>query len=197
LQPGGKLSTEAPAGETDPSRYRYDPADPTPSLGGTVLFDGGPKDNRALEARADVLTFTSHALTQDTTVMDSISVDLYVRSTTANTDFFARLCDVSRNDKKSINICDGIIRLTPQSQPAGKDSIRKVTVELLSTAYCFKTGHRIRLQVSSGAHPRYVRNLGTGEPESTGTLMQKADQEVFHDSTHRSVLILPVFPTPI
>ena len=197
LQAGGKLSTEAPVNETEPSRYRYDPANPTPNVGGTVLFDGGPKDNRALEARTDVLTFTSEAMTHNTTIMGPVSVDLYVRSTTEHTDFFARLCDVSRNGRKSINICDGIVRLTPLSQPAGKDGIRKVTIELLSTAHCFKTGHRIRLQVSSGAHPRYVRNLGTGEPVSTGSLMRKADQEVFHDHTHRSVLILPAFPTPI
>lgn len=196
LQAGGKLSTETPASETEPSRYRYDPADPTPCVGGTVLFDGGPKDNRALETRTDVLTFTSDAMTHNTTIMGSLSVDLYVRSTAEHTDFFARLCDVSPNGRKSINICDGIIRLTPQSQPVSKDGVHKVTIELLPTAHCFKTGHRIRLQVSSGAHPRYARNLGTGEPDSTGTLMQKADQEVFHDHIHRSVLILPAYQTP-
>ena len=197
LQAGGKISTVAPVVETEPSRYRYDPADPTPNVGGTVLFDGGPKDNRALEARTDVLTFTSDAMSHNTTIMGQVSVDLYVRSSIEHTDFFARLCDVSRNGRTSINICDGIIRLKPQSQPAVKDGIRKVTIELLSTAHCFKTGHRIRLQVSSGAHPRYVRNLGTGEPASTDAMMQKADQEIFHDRTHRSVLILPIIPMPI
>ncbi len=200
LQSGGKLSTQAPAaqgGEAKPSHYQYDPADPTPSVGGSVLFDGGPKDNRALEARADVLTFTSDAMTHNTTIMGAVSVDLYVRSTNEHTDFFARLCDVSPNGKKSINICDGIIRLTPQSQPVDKDGVRKVTIVLLSTAHCFKTGHRIRLQVSSGAHPRYARNLGTGEPISTGTMLRKADQEIFHDHTHCSALMLPVIQTPI
>ncbi len=197
LQAGGKLSTEAPVGETAPSRYCYDPANPTPSVGGTLLFEGGPKDNRTLEARTDVLSMTSDAMAHNTTIMGAASVELYIRSTNEHTDFFANLCDVSPNGRKSINICDGIIRLTPQLQPSDKDGIRKVTIELLSTAHCFKKDHRIRLQVSSGAHPRYLRNLGTGEPISTGTLLQKVDQEIFHDRAHPSVLILPVLPTPI
>jgi predicted acyl esterase len=56
----------------------------------------------------------------------------------------------------------------------------------------FKLGQRLRLQVSSGAHPRFARNLGWGEPPGTGTALNVADQEIFHDPEHSSALLLPV-----
>jgi putative CocE/NonD family hydrolase len=193
LQAGGGLTSDAPAEHVDPSCYRYDPADPTPSVGGAVALDGGAKDNRKLEARPDVLTFTSKSMVRDTTIMGTVSTVLYVRSTTEHTDFFVRLCDVSPNGKKSINICDGIVRLSLNSNQADYDGIRWITIDLLPTAYCFRKGHHIRLQVSSGAHPMHIRNLGTGEPIVTGTLMRTADQEVFHDTTHPSAVVFPIF----
>jgi uncharacterized protein len=161
-----------------------------------LISGGGPKDNNKLEARRDVLTFTSAQMRENMTIMGSVSVGLHVRSTNDHTDFFARLCDVSPNGRMSKNICDGIVRLTPGSTEADRDGVRRVTVNLLSTAHCFKTGHRIRLQVSSGAHPMFVRNLGTGEPFATGTKMQAADQEIFHDKSHLSTIVFPVVPTP-
>jgi len=196
LGAGDKLTQEPPEIESKPSRYRYDPANPTPSIGGTMISGGGPKNNRKLEARNDVLTFTSQPMQKNMTIIGIVSVVLYVRSTNEHTDFFARLCDVSPNGKKSTNICDGIVRLTPDSKQADKEGIQRITIDLLSTAHCFKNGHRIRLQVSSGAHPMFARNLGTEEPIATGTRMQSADQEVFHDMMHFSTIMLPVAPTP-
>ncbi|GLY66032.1 CocE/NonD family hydrolase [Amycolatopsis taiwanensis] len=194
LHAGGGLSPEpadaCAASVAASSRYRYDPADPTPNVGGALVLGGGPKDNRRIETRTDVLTFTSAPITRDTTVMGMVSAELYVRSSLAHTDFFARVCDVTPNGK-SINICDGIVRLTPGS-PVDQDSVHHITVSLHATAHRFRAGHRIRLQVSSGAHPMHNRNLGTSEPIATATAMCVADQEVLHDEDHPSAILLPV-----
>ncbi len=195
LQSGRQLSPETPLGSSEPSGYHYNPADPTPSVGGAVR-NGGPKDNRKLESRPDVLSFTSESVGHEMTIIGAVSAELFVRSSAEYTDFFIRLCDVSPHNGKSINICDGIIHLTPGNPPSDSDGIRQVTIHLSPTAHCFKKGHSIRLQVSSGAHPMYVRNLGTGEPIATGKAMRVADQKVFHDETHPSAVILPMIALP-
>ena len=94
LQPDGALGPGLPAAG-EPDRYRYDPADPTPNLGGPVGYTGRARvDNRILEARPDVLTYTGAPLGADLEVMGEVSVDLFVRSSLEHTDFFARLCEV-------------------------------------------------------------------------------------------------------
>ncbi|PWW59603.1 CocE/NonD family hydrolase [Actinokineospora spheciospongiae] len=192
LQPGGGLSTD-PAPESPPDRYRYDPADPTPALGGAVEnWDGtaGAKDNRPLEARPDVLTFTSAPLRADLDVIGPVTATVHLRSTLDHTDLVLRLCDVAPNGR-STNLCDGARRLRPDDPPADPDGTRVVPVDLVATAHRFRAGHRLRLQVSSGAHPRLVRNTGTGEPQATATTTRPADQEILHDPAHPSVLTLP------
>jgi uncharacterized protein len=191
LKPGGRLSTDTSMGHADPSCYRYDPGNPTPSIGGAVISEGGAVDNRTLEARSDVLTFTSDPVTQDTTIMGPVSADLYVRSTTQYTDFFVRLCDVSSKSGKSINICDGIVRLEADLRLADQNGVRRIAIDLFPTAYCFRKGHCIRIQVSSGSHPLHIRNLGTGKSVATSIAMRVADQEVFHDADHPSAILLP------
>ncbi len=112
LQPGRGLSPATP-GASEPDRYRYDPADPTPSVGGTLLtIEAGPQDNQPLESRPDVLTYTSAPLDQALEVIGPVRVELFVRSSLPHTDFFARLCDVDTSGR-SINLCDGLLRLVP------------------------------------------------------------------------------------
>ncbi len=152
----------------------------------------GPKDNRALEARSDVLVYTSAALEQDLEVIGPLRAELYVRSSLEYTDFFARLCVVQASGK-SINLCDGILRLTPGSISPEPDGSLRIPIEVWPTAYHFRKGESLRLQVSSGAHPRFARNSGSGEPPSSGTKMIVADQVVYHDPDHPSAILLPVF----
>lgn len=190
LQPNGRLSRGTPP-RSDPDRYRYDPANPTPALGGTSLSgNSGPRDNWALEGRPDVLVYSSEPLEQDLEVIGPVQVELYARSSLEHTDFFARLCDVDLSGH-SVNVCDGLLRLRPGSPAPLADGVRKFTVDLWPTAHCFKAGHRLRLQVSSGAHPRFARNLGTGEPLATATTLVAADQAIYHDPAHPSCLRLP------
>lgn len=193
LHAAGRLSTDQPAVGASPDHYRYDPADPTPSVGGPLLFvpPAGPLDNRALEARADVLLYTTPPLTADLEMIGPVRLDLYVQSSLDHTDFFGRVCDV-HPDGRSINICDGLLRLEPGDGALQPDGSRRITIGLWASAHRFAQGHRLRLQVSSGAHPRWSRNLGTGEPIATGTRMAAADQTVYHDRAHPSALILPI-----
>ncbi len=185
LQPGGGLAGEPP-GESAPDRYRYDPADPTPGIGGVRLSGtAGRVDNTALEARADVLTYTTAALGHDAEVIGEVCAEIWFRSSLPYADVFVRLCDVDPRGR-SHDVCDGLVSLP------GVDEITCAAVRLWPTAHRFRRGHRIRLQVSSGAFPRYARNPGTGEPRATAVTLRPADQEVYHDADHDSAIILPV-----
>ncbi|HEY1352720.1 MAG TPA: CocE/NonD family hydrolase [Ktedonobacteraceae bacterium] len=196
LQADGVLAPVPPSA-AEPDRYRYDPANPTPALGGNSLGAArhmGPKDNRPLEARGDVLVYTSAPLEQDMEVIGPLSAELYVRSTLEHTDFFVRLCVVEPAGR-SINLCDGIMRLTPGSIPPAPDGSLHVSIHIWPTAYHFRKGQRLRIQVSSGAHPRFARNTGSGEPLATATKLCVADQAVYHDPEHPSAILLPVLTT--
>jgi hypothetical protein len=191
LQAERGLSPQGPS-PSRPDSYEYDPADPTPSIGGTSLTDnGGPKDQKSVESRSDVLIYTSKPLEKDVEVIGPISAELYVKSSLPNTDFFTRLCDVDPGGR-SINICDGIVRLFPGKVQPEADGIIKLSIGLWPTANLFKRGHRIRLQVASGHHPRFVRNTGSGEPLATASNLLTAKQEVYHDPVHPSAILLPV-----
>ncbi|MCL5998974.1 MAG: CocE/NonD family hydrolase [Chloroflexi bacterium] len=194
LQPEAALTTNMPPA-SQASQFRYDPADPTPNVGGatndTLGRGTGAQDNRKLEARPDVLVFTSPPLERDTDIIGPVTAELFIKSSLEHTDFFVRLCDV-HPDGKSMNVCDGLLRLFPGRPAADPDGCRKVVIDLAPTAYRFKRGHRIRVQVSSGAFPRFARNLGTGEPLATGTTMRVAEQQIYHDPAHPSAIILPV-----
>jgi putative CocE/NonD family hydrolase len=191
LQTGHALAPQPPDA-APPDRYRYDPAHPTPAVGGSSLSaNSGPRDNRAVEARQDVLVYTSAELDQDIEVIGPVRAELFVQSSLEHTDFFVRLCDVDSKGK-SINISDGLVRLCPGEPTEGDDGVRQVSVELWATAHCFQQGHRVRVQVAGGSHPRYARNPGSGEPLATATTLHAADHTVYHDAGHPSAIMLPV-----
>ncbi|WP_143175246.1 CocE/NonD family hydrolase [Cryptosporangium aurantiacum] len=178
--PGGGLGT-TPVAAAEPDVTYYDPADPTPTVGGPVIGrDAGPADNRAIEARPDVLCYTGNALTSDLDLVGEVSAVVRIRSEPGHGDVFVRLCDVEPSGR-SMTITDGFVRLRPG---AGLD----VPVELRPTAYRVRAGHRLRLQVSGGAYPRFARNLGTGEPAATATRTVRARRETFGGT-----LTLPVY----
>ncbi|MFK8845350.1 CocE/NonD family hydrolase [Streptomyces sp. Ac-502] len=181
----GTLSPRAPEG-TPPLTFRHDPADPTPSVGGPLLSrTAGPRDNAVLEARDDVLTFTTPPLTEPLDVLGTVTVELRVATDTGYADVFARLCDVDERGR-SVNVCDGIRRLDPATAGSASGPA-EVTVAMSPTAHSFAVGHRVRLQISGGAHPRFARNTGTGEPLATATRLVPVEISLHHPSA----LVLP------
>ena len=204
----GRLAIEPPA-QASVSPVHYDPAAPTPSVGGPVLNsrNSGPRRNDALEARADVLVFTSAPLTKPLEIIGPVSSRLRVRGSSPYFDIFARLCDVDPRGH-SQNVCDGLLRHLPASGDgiARDDTARdgagghdadggsEMTVAMSSTAYRFEAGHRLRLQISGGAHPRFARNTGAGEPVATATRLAAVDIQVIHGAGSPAALLLPVMP---
>jgi putative CocE/NonD family hydrolase len=188
-----RLDPEPPSSAAG-DRYRYDPADPTPSVGGPVLLSREPVvDNRALEARPDVLTYTTPALPSAIEAIGPVQVELWLRTSSSYFDVFARICDVDPQGA-SWNVCDALARVAPERFERLADGTWRVAFGLWPIGHRFASGHRIRLQVSSGAHPRYARNPGTGEDPLTATTLQAVDVELLHGRDQPSVLILPLNP---
>ena len=155
--PDGGLTREAPQADSLAGTVRYDPADPTPSIGGNGLGQkSGIRDNTTLERREDVLVFTSAPLTEALEVIGSVAADLLVDPDFAapSATLFVRLCDVDERGR-SWNVCDGVTRVTGMSTASATESLA-VTVAMSSTAHRFLPGHRIRVQISGGAHPRFA-----------------------------------------
>ncbi|MDQ6835262.1 MAG: CocE/NonD family hydrolase [Actinomycetota bacterium] len=192
LGPAGRLSTQAPdQSAAQGTRYRYDPADPTPSVGGPVLLSRQPVvDNRELEARSDVVTYSTPPLDAAAEAIGPVRVELWVSADAVSFDIFARVCDVDGGGA-SWNVCDGLTRAGGDAGPRSARGPIPIVVTLWPMGHRFAAGHRIRLQVSSGAHPRYARNPGTGDDPATATGLRAAEIEIRHDREHPSALVLP------
>jgi uncharacterized protein len=191
LWPGGRLDCEPPP-RSGPDRHRYDPADPTPSVGGALLVAqrAGVRDNRALEARPDVLVYTGPVLDRPLEVIGPVTAEIFVRSELSHFDVFVRLCRVDRRGR-SWNVCDGLSRVDAGSAAAG-DEVSRVSVTLWPTACRLRPGQRLRVQVSGGAHPRWARNPGTGEALGSAVALRAGWRWILHDPAYPSALTLPV-----
>lgn len=201
LRAGGLLATEPPAADEPADTYTYDPADPTPLQGGNTLmsplFGVGPHDQRALEARPDLLSYTSAPLERDTEVTGPLLATLWAASDAPDTDFVARLVDV-HPDGFAQNLADGIVRARYRdglpAQPLEPGRPYQLTIDMWATANLFKAGHRIRVDIASASFPRWDRNLNTGAPIGSGTAMRPARQAILHDAEHPSRIVLPIIP---
>jgi uncharacterized protein len=174
LQPGGGLTDTPPSPATASVvtrvRFRYDPADPTPTIGGRLLSpDGGYLDDTTLAARSDVLSFTTDVLDDDLSVQGIPVAELAHSSDNPHVDVFVRISEVDAKGR-SRNVSDGYRRLSEAS-----DSVR---LELDPIAHRFRAGSRIRVLVAGGSHPRYTRNLGTGEATATGSRLKASNHEL-------------------
>lgn len=198
LHPEGLLSP-APPPPSEPDRYRYDPADPVPARGGPTMLSPelrpGPHDQRPIEARADVLTFTTPVLPADLEVTGPVVAHLWATSSAPDTDFVVRLCDV-HPDGRSIGLVDGIVRARfrdPRLQALIEPGRPyEYVVPLWSTSIVFRAGHRIRVHVTSSSFPRWDRNPNTGRDLFADTRTAVARQQVMHDPAHPSRVVLPV-----
>ena len=186
LQPGGGLNETQPTSAAGSTTFTYDPADPTPAVGGRIInpAEGGYRDNRKLEERADVLTFTSPPLNEPLEVMGNPILEVVHQTDNPYADLFVRVCEVRKNGR-SINVSDGFQRLEPEN------SSRTVSIRMDAMAHRFVPGARIRLQISGGAHPRYARNLGTNQDPATSSNLAPSRRKIFHGDGRFSRLSLP------
>jgi hypothetical protein len=198
----GSISTDAaPAGS--PDTYVYNPANPVPTVGGPLCCDpmhlpAGPRDQKEVEARQDVLVYSTPPLEQDMEVTGPVTLDLFAKSSAVDTDFTAKLVDVWPNGFAQ-NLTEGILRArfresTATAKPIEPGKVYEYKIDMWSTSNVFLKGHRIRLEVSSSNFPRFDRNLNTGKDDSTSANFVKATNTIYHDSEHPSALILPVVP---
>ena len=200
LRGDGGLSLTPPKKET-PDKFTYDPANPVPTIGGSLCCDAehyepGPRDQRSSENRDDVLVYSTKPLGEDMEVTGPVTLELWARSSAVDTDFTAKLVDVSPVGF-AMNLTDGILRLRyrdSQEKPGlmNPDQVYKISVDLWATSNVFKKGHIIRLEVSSSNFPRFDSNLNTGADQATSREFVSATNTILHDSEHPSALLVPV-----
>lgn len=201
LDGDGVLSFEAPRGQEPADRYRYDPANPVPTIGGGDCCNGGlvvsgAFDQRPVEARHDVLVYTSTPLEQPLEVTGFVQPVLHVASSAKDTDFAVKLVDVAPDGTAWI-IGDTILRaryrdgyLKPEMMQPGQVYMLRPTP--ITTSIQFGKGHRIRVEITSSNFPKFARNLNTGGPNETESEMVVADNAVHHSAAAPSYLELPV-----
>jgi putative CocE/NonD family hydrolase len=194
----GRLSTEEP-GQEPPDRYTYDPARPVPFLTEPVSNQiGGPDDYAAVQRRDDVLVYATEPLDADLELTGPIRLELYAASSAPDTDFMAMLLDLHPSGFAQ-RLTDSMVRARFRHGFDRKDLLEPGKVEcyaidLWNTAQLFTAGHRIGVQITSSAFPKFDRNLNTGDSLADGTEMQQAEQTIYHDADHPSRVILPVVP---
>ena len=199
----GSLSEVAARSEAADS-FVYDPANPVPTVGGPLCCDTahlapGPRNQKDVENRPDVLVYSTLPLDQDLEVTGPVTLDLFAKSSAVDTDFTAKLVDVWPNGFAQ-NLTEGILRAsyrestTGAPKPIVPGKVYEYKIDVWSTSNVFLKGHRIRLEVSSSNFPRFERNLNTGKNASTDAAFVKATNTIVHDGTHPSVLVLPVVP---
>ncbi len=176
------------------TRIAYDPQDPTPAVGGPILSGrSGPRDQTVLEDRDDVVVFTGPVLARDLVALGPVRATVHVRAQVEHLDVFIRVCDVDESGR-SVNVTDGIRRITPTDPGPGADGSVAVDVELWPVGHRFAAGHRLRVQVSGGAHPRFARHPGTDAALGEAGLLVPREREILHDAAHPSHVVLPVEP---
>ncbi len=202
LNGDGTLSTTTPRSETS-DQFTYDPGNAVPTVGGPLCCDGqhlppGPRDQRSVEARNDVLVYSTPAFAGDTEITGPISAELYIKSSAVDTDFTAKLIDVGP-DGFAQNLTEGILRAryrdsheNPTLMVPGH--VYKLRIDLWATSNVFRQGHSLRLEISGSNFPRFDRNLNTGENPESGSKYISATNTILHDRERPSALVVPIVP---
>jgi putative CocE/NonD family hydrolase len=203
---GGELSPVPPSAEPVDT-YVYDPRDPAPTVGGSTFLPGifvgansGPRDQRPVEARPDVLVYTSAPLAEPIEVTGPLQVTLYAATSAPDTDFVARLIDVHPDGAARL-LAEGIIRARyregyARPHPIEPGRVYDYQINLVATSNLFQVGHRIRVDVTSSSFPRFDRNPNTGRPLGVDGPddIRAARQTILHDGTNPSHILLPMVP---
>ena len=163
LHTAGRLSNAKPPADASTMSFRYDPADPTPTVGGPTISGGGYVEDSALAQRPDVLVWTGPSLDHDLTAIGVPRVELDHATERPDADVFVRLSDVDPGGR-SHNVTERYTRVRG-------DAPSPLVLDLRGTAHTFRAGHRIRVVVAGGSFPQYPRNPGTGENPLTAHVL--------------------------
>lgn len=198
LRGGGTLTFDKP-GKSGTDNYNYDPENPVPTYGGNNCCGSptisGPKDQRVLERRNDVLVYTSDFLTEPISIAGPVKMKLHAATDGLDTDWMIKLVDVYP-DGSAIPVSEGILRAKFKD---GVDKINLLTpnevyefeIEMTGTANVFKPGHRIRVDITSSNFPQFDRNPNTGKPLGSDTETRIARQTIHHGGPRPSHIVLP------
>jgi uncharacterized protein len=179
------------------SEFESDPSNPVVNM----YDSSGAHDYRKLADRADVLTFDSALLQEDTEITGPITARIFVSCDCRDFDLWTRLLDVSP-DGTAINLMSpglDVLRASYRDLSRGRQllspgTIYELKLENLITSNVFLQGHRIRLQISATFTPNFSRNLQSGKSEVNSAEMRRAHIRVFHDAKHLSQVVLPIIP---
>jgi uncharacterized protein len=198
LGPDGALTSQEPQSPAEPDGYTYDPHDPPPTKGGSIVswvYPPGSVDVSDVQQRPDVLTYTTEPLTEDLDVVGPLRMVLYASSSAVDTDFVARLTDVFP-DGRAIQLQAGALRTRYRDVSAEPSFLEpgrvyRLEIDLWATANRFKAGHRLRVDISSADFPKFDRNTNLGgEPGDP----VPAQQRIYHDPEHPSHLVVQILP---
>jgi predicted acyl esterase len=199
LAPDLVLTKSAPSSAGGKTSYKFDPANPVPTVGGANLtFARGPMDQRAIPARQDYLRFQTPVLEKDTTIIGPVSVKLYAATDGPDTDFEAKLVDVYPDGYEAL-VLDAPIRARYRDGRNPEDvkmmtpgAPEEMTIDMWNTGLTFEKGHRIALHITSSNSPRFVVNHNNGDTPRDPQPPRVATNTIYFDKDHPSALVLPV-----
>jgi uncharacterized protein len=200
LQPGGNISTTMPTADSASSTYKFDPANPVPTVGGQNLGrDVGPKDQREIGERQDYLRFETPILNEDLVIAGHVDMELFVSTDAMDTDFVVKLVDIYPDGYEAL-ILDYPIRMRFRDGQTKDDvkmatpgKVEKLKINMWSTAQTFEKGHRLGVQVTSSNYPRFAVNPNNGAAlDDFTTPANIAENTIYFDAQRPSAIVLPV-----
>ena len=195
------LSTKAPTASDAKISYKFDPANPVKTYGGSNLLQtAGPLDQRPIGQRQDYLRFETKVLDKNVAIAGHVDMKLWAATDGLDTDFMVKLVDVYPDGYEQI-ILDNPIR-TRYRNGRDPDDValmkpgkpEELHIDLWNTAFTFEKGHKIQVTVTSSNSTKFEINPNTGEPFGvpTTTAPRVATNTVYLDRQHPSAMILPV-----
>jgi uncharacterized protein len=184
--------------------YKYDPNNPVPTLGGNNCCGtptlAGPKDQRPIESRNDVLGYTSDALRTPVAIAGPVRMKLFAATDGRDTDWMIKLIDV-HPDGFAMNVAEGMLRArfrngVDKMELLQPGQVYEYDIDMAGTANVFQPGHRIRVDITSSNFPQFDRNPNTGEDLGASSKTRVAAQTLHHGAAKASHILLPVVPVP-
>ncbi len=201
---GGHALSDAKPSGAGSDNYKYDPNNPVPTLGGNNCCGtptlAGPKDQRPIESRNDVLGYTSDALRAPVAIAGPVRMKLFAATDGRDTDWMIKLVDVYP-DGFAMNVAEGMLRArfrtgVDKMELLQPGQVYEYEIEMAGTANVFQPGHRIRVDITSSNFPQFDRNPNTGDDLGASSKIRVAAQTVHHGAAKASHIVLPVVPVP-